>query len=763
MRGARRRWGGRLAALLVALALPAGALAQPALAPTDGALLPGTRADGTEAVVVPAAPASQVIEATPAAPVEDGTEATLLADMVTLSGNRRLEASGGVVVWYQGTRLIAPRVIYDGEADRLYIEGPIHLTRPGDRGTDREGVLVAEAAELDGDLRQGLMRGARLVLARELQLAADEVRVLDEGRVTVLDRVVASSCRVCAASPTPLWEIRARRITHDQDTRRLTFEQPQFRAFGVPILSLPGRITAPGPTVERMSGLLRPTLRTTSELGVGVKAPYFLTFGDSADLTLTPYLATGRTLTLEARYRQAFTNGALEWQGAVSRDDIREGETRGMSFGAAQFALSSGFNLGLQQQWVSDRDYLDDYGISDADRLWTGVTLERVREGELIGLRAGAYRTLREGEVQALLPTEVLDAAWIRRWQAPGIGGTVELGWQAHAHRRPSDLDVLGRDVARLSAWGGWQRSAVLPGGVLGRIDTRLDADLWRVEDDSTIRAEASRVVPTVAVELRWPLLRAGAGAVDVLEPVAQIAWSPRRDEDDEGIPNEDSRSAELDEGNLYALDRLPGRDRRETGLRAALGLTWTRTLADGTAFGAMAGRVWRDEDDPDLAGTPFEGRRSDWLLAANWQHPQGLAAVGRALFADGGEVSRADARLGILRPDIQLSAGYGFVDASAGTAERHQIAFDAGWQVAPGWWAEADTRYDLVLGRPESAALGVTYRNECITVAGALSRDWAGEGRDEPDTSFDFSVRLGGFGRASDLPGTVARRSCMR
>lgn len=774
-RGEARRLRRVAAAALLAAALalpgPAPLGAQPvgpALAPTAHPLSPLARADGTEATLVPeAAPAPRLTEATPDTPVDDsGSEATVLADLVTLTGDRRLEASGGVVVWYEGTRLTAPRVIYDGAADRLYIEGPIQLTRPGDRGTDREAVMVADAAELDGRLRAGLLRGARLVLARELQFAAAEIRVDDDGRTTVLDRVVASACRVCAGSPTPIWEIRARRITHDRETHRLTFERPQFRVFGLPLAAVPVRLVAPDPTVERMSGFLRPTLRNTSSLGFGIKLPYFRTLGDSADLTLTPYIASSRTLTLEARYRQAFRGGALEWRGAVSRDDIREGETRGYSLAAARFALPDGYRLGLQAQWASDRDYLDDYAISSADRLWSGATLDRVTPTTLTTLRAGAYRTLREDEDQDLLPTEVVDAAWSRRFETTPLGGIATLDWSFHAHRRPSDTDILGRDVARLSFGGEWQRQAILGAGVLADLTARLDADAWWVRQDSSLEDAATRAVPTLAAGLRWPLIRGGAGGTtDILEPVIRLAWSAEHDDD--GIPAEDASFPELDEGSLYALDRIPGRDRAETGLRAALGLGWTRLMPNGDSFGLLAGRVVRAEDDPALeeAGldTGLDGRRSDWLVAASFQQPEGLAAAGRALIDDDADLSRADLRLGLMRPGMQVAAGYAFVADPSEDESREQLVLDAGWQLAQGWWAEAGARYDLALDRPQRANLGLAWRNECITVEAALEREWDEPGGDPAETSFDLSVRLAGFGRVADAPGTVARRSCMR
>ncbi|AXC48476.1 LPS-assembly protein LptD [Paracoccus suum] len=744
----------------------------PALAPLTAPLGPSARPDGSEATIQPQfVPASRLGDATPERPVGPGAEATLLADQVTLSGDRQLEASGGVVVWYQGTRLVAPRVLYDGAADRLRIEGPIHLSRPGDRGTDREAALIADAATLDATLREGILRGARLVLARELQLAATEVRVRDSGpngeggRVTVLDRVAASSCRVCASNPTPLWEIRARRITHDTATHRLTFERPQFRAFGLPVAAVPFAISAPDPTVDRMTGFLPPILRTTSHLGFGVQVPWFRTLGDSADLTLAPYLAASRTATLNTRYRQAFANGALEWRGALSRDDLKDG-TRGYSFAAAEFALPQDFQLGAQLQWTSDRDYLDDYGITDADTLWSGVTLQRVRREQLIALSGGAYRTLREGEDQDLLPTQVLDAQWQQVLPLPSaIGGRATLGWMLHGHRRPSGLDDLGRDVARASMRFDWQRSEVLAGGVLAEAALRLDADAWQISDDRDSQGLTARAKPTVGLTFRWPLVRgAGAGA-DVIEPVLALAWSPRRSAQDElRVPNEDSVFPELDEGNIYALNRLPGRDRTETGLRAAAGVGWTRLLSGGGSVGVTLVHLWRDDQDGMPASAAPLQDPQNWMLGANVQRG-GLAAAGRAVLDEDGDLASGDLRLGWVRPDLQLTAGFAHVAATDTTDRNSQIGFDAGWQVREGLWARASGRYDLSLDQAQKLALGVSWRNECLSLEAEVDRDWDLPAGSRPDTGFNLSVRLGGFGRsdADRAAGTVARRSCMR
>ncbi|MGP9803666.1 LPS-assembly protein LptD [Paracoccus sp. NSM] len=694
-----------------------------------------------------------------------GGAATVLADHVALQGDRTLIASGGVVVWYQGARLVASRIVVDGASGDLTLEGPIHLSQPGATDPDAEAVLIADAGQIDGELQDGILRGARMVIARELQLAATEAERSQGGRVTTLRRVAASSCEICAGDPAPLWEIRARSITHDAETRRLSFEHPQFRAFGIPLAQAPFTITAPDPTVQRQSGFLRPQIRTTSGLGFGMKLPYFQTLGDHADVTLTPYLSFGRTRTLEARYRHAFANGATEWNAAITRDDLRPGETRGYVFGAALFELARGYRLAAQLQAATDRAYLLDYSVTNADRLWSGVSVERVRRDRLFWGRVGNYHSLREDEDNATSPAQVATAIWMRRLTPDLIGGEALLEWSVHAHRRPSDENILGRDVARGSVGVDWRRHAILPGGVVAAALTSLEADLYRIAQDDRFDRLVGRLDPMIGAELRWPLAGGTGAATHLVEPVIQLLYSPQGSDDD--IPNEDSRLIEFDEGNLFSESRFPGWDARETGLRANVGATWTRLDPAGWSIGLTGGRVFRARPQGAFSEAgPLAGRRSDWLMAAHFDSGTGLAIANRALFDDSLTVSRNELRLGWLRPDLQLSAGHLWIasDAEEGRdSDTSELAATVGWQIADGWWGAAETRYDFAADRAQRASLRVTYRNECLAVETGVTRRFTSSDLVRPETSLDLSVRLAGFGQSPGGPGTVARRNCMR
>ncbi|MFD1797337.1 LPS-assembly protein LptD [Paracoccus aurantiacus] len=740
----------------------------PALAPTESAA--GNNAplsDGTELSRLTQSVSNRPADVTVSGEgvPDQGGAATLLADYITLEGDRTLTASGGVVVWYQGSRLVANQVRYDGSTGDMTITGPVHLTRPGLSGTRDDAILIADEAQLSQDMREGMLRGARLVLAREMQLAATEVTLTGNGRFTTLNHVVASSCRICAEDPTPLWEIRARQIVHDDEKNQLVFDHPQLRAFGLPVAAWPGRVTAPDPTVTRMSGFLRPRFRTTSSLGFGIMVPYFKTLGPHADVTLTPYISASRTHTLMMRYRQALWNGATEWNGAITRDDIREGDTRGYLFGAAEWDLPRGYTLGLQVQVVSDDGYLLDYDVSDADRLWSGLTLQRVTADKLVWARAGNYHSLRDDEDNSTSPAQVADAMWVRRWRLGG--GEAGLEWSAHAHRRPSGEDVIGRDMARASVELDWRRTEIMPVGLVATGAAGLGADFYSIRDDSRYDDTVTRARPWLSTELRFPMTGSDGTASYVLEPVAQLVWSPRRDSDDDAVPNEDSRQIEFDEGNLFSLSRYPGWDGRETGLRANLGVTWTRFDPAGWQVSLAAGRIWRDDDESDDE-TPdlLRGTRSDWLLAGHYSDISGLSVANRALFNDASDITRDELRIGWARPGLELSLGYLWMKADQfedRDTDLSELTGEVGWQVAEGWWATAHSRHDLEENRAQRAGLGVTYQNECLAVEFNASRRFTDTDQVNPETDVGLSVRLGGFGQQDQGKGTVARRACMR
>ena len=674
--------------------------------------------------------------------------ATLVADSVEFDAGK-LVAEGNVEIYFDGRILRATRVTYLRAEDRVIVDGPLTLLDGPDT------ILVADFASLASDLRNSVLQGARLVLDQRLQIAASEIATDAEGRYTQLYQTVASSCQVCVGSPVPLWQIRARRIVHDKEKQQLYFEGARFEVVGVPIAWFP-RLRLPDPTQERTTGLLTPRLTSDDLLGTGLSLPYFIELGPSRDLTLTPFITNTETRSLGFRYRQAFDNGDIEVNGALSSDMIRPGETRGYIFAEGNFSLPRDYRLTFNIEAVSDKDYLATYGIGQQDLLESSIAITRVDREDRFLAEVIAFNTLRDGENNRFQPTPVFTIERQRRVPESFLGGQTVWTLQAHARNRDASTVPAGmpansaRDTLRLSAGVDWKRSRIFDSGLVTTALGGLNLDAYNVQQDPFFpNTTFLRAVPYAGLELRLPMARAEAGGVrHVIEPIAQVILAPN---DRRLTPNEDSLTPEFDEGNLFSPSRFAGRDQRELGNRLNIGVSYTRYDPSGWTVGATAGRIWRQDDLGQFRqGTGLAGTASDWLLAFKADSGDGFQLMQRSLLSDGLEFSRSETILRWNGERHALETRYTWLEADAGAGRptaTSEWAVDASRDLGRDWTGRVNWRYDFITNDASSAGLGLTYLSDCLTVDFDVERRFTSTTTLQSSTSFGLGIELAGFG----------------
>jgi len=699
--------------------------------------------------------------------------AILLADDVRLVDSDTLVATGNVEATYQGKRLHAQSITYRRSADTLSIIGPITLQ--DDQGT----LVLASSAELDRDLQNGILRGARIVLNDQVQLAAAHAALMD-GRYTQLYKASVTSCRVCTSSTPPLWQIRARKVVHDKEKQQLYFTDAQFLVFDTPVFYLP-RLRLPDPTVKRATGFLIPSVHSSTTLGSGVKVPYFIRLGDHRDLTLTPFLTT-KSRTLELRYRQAFRKGRVEFNGAVSDDTFGRDHTKAYIFGNGQFDLPADFKLTFNIEATNDDTYLLNYGFSDKDRLDSQIAIARTKRDEFIRGAITNFHSLRVNERNATLPTFVGDAEYERRLHPGGaLGGELRFATSLHSHYRASnlntdgtDLDLYadGRDVTRLRTSASWQRSWTLAAGLRAQVLTGVDLDSFQIRQaGTTSQSNATQITPSGAIRLRWPLLKiTGSGASHVIEPVAMLSWVGGSNPN---VPNDESTRVEFDEGNLLSLSRFPSADRRERGASAAYGISWTRLDPKGWQSSLVVGQVIRDETlfEPNGSGlTSFtsssglQRRRSDFLAAGQIKTPNGIAVTARGIFDENFSATKVETRASWNNKLANIGATYIWLQKDFFENRPNavsEVAFDGSYRIARHWTASADWRYDFAANKSIRAGLGMKYTNECVDISFSASRRFTSSTILSPSTSFSLTVGIRGFSTRTQDKSFV--RSCRK
>lgn len=687
------------------------------------------------------------------ATAQDMPETVILnADQVTVEQDGILIAEGDVEIIAEGRHLRAERVTYDRDNDRLSIQGPIILTEGPDT------VILASAAELTTDLRDGVVTSIHLILDQRLQIAAAQGQ-RQQGRFTDLRDAVATSCEVCKPGQPPLWQIQASRVIHDEERERIYFQGARFHIYNVPIAYLPA-LSTPEPGVERAAGFLVPSVTNSDLFGTGFRTPYFIPLGDHADLTLTPYLAMdiddGYTRTLEGRYRQAFATGNITFEGATSSDSEEPGDFRAYLFGEGNFDLPNQTKLRFGVELVQDDNYLSDYDFSSADRLENSLSLTRIvgdtrAEGEVI-----VFKSLRSDEDNDTIPVLVGDAQFDRRWTLSGNNGFVDAGLTLHGHRRPSDENEVGRDMAQARGELGWTVENTYGPGIRLGAQARAIADMKQIIQDDDYPEYQAAITPGFAVSASLPMVKPGSNGVSyLLEPVAQLVWSGDYDIDS---PNDDSTQPAFDAGNLFGFDRFPGLDRVEDGFRANLALNWQRINPNGWTVGLTLGRVLRAEDqDLFSPGTGLDGIRSDWLIQLDLDMTNDLSLRSLTLVGDSAEVSLHESRLAYMSSTFDLSAGYVWQEEDLDLGQEgdlSEVTLDAAYKINDTWSSELELRRDLTTERTTRAEFGITYRNECVRVDLSSVRRFTNSDGAEPTMSYGIAVSFTGFGNGGSSGG---------
>jgi len=670
--------------------------------------------------------------------------ALLKADVITYSnGARQIRARGHVEIVFRDLVLTASALTYDARTDSVVAEGPLRLSN-GDTVT-----ILADYAELSGDLQEGVLTSARMILQEQMQLAANVITRKGTA-VTELDHVVASACIVTTENPTPFWQIRASRVTHDADEKTLRFQQAQLRLGSVPIFYLLN-LRVPDPSVRRATGFLVPGFEALGRLGSQVYIPYFLTLGPYADLLLTPHIYSSGSVTLETRFRKAWANGHLQIDGAVSRDTLSPVALRGFGVVDGHWRLGRQTRLDLRIEAVSDDTVLSQNGLSDQTQTHSYARIERVARMQMVTARIDGFRLLSAPATNPTVPGLIGSAAYDLRLRPTALGGEIALRLSARGFQRGSVTDIVGRDGMRASAVADWSRQWISANGVVTTASAGLGADYYQIQQDSTYPNPITRGDARAVLDVRLPLARTTAQATHVIEPRMQLVWSEATAA---AMPNDDALLVDYEMSSLFTTDRFSGRDVIETGLRANLGLAYSLRALSGWRLDLEGGQVLRLADPGQFsAASGLSGTQSSSVLALRLAKNEQFRLVHRMVLGAGLAVQRSESRVALKSGRFDIDTSYlHFIQNNAGnsTAQRSQWLLESGVDLSRTWRGEANLRYDAATYQPSEMGLALTYSNDCIKIGLSLSRSFISSSNVASSTSFGFQVSLNGLGGRS-------------
>ena len=282
--------------------------------------------------------------------------------------NHRVAAVGSVQIYYGGATLEADKVIYDQTTKRLHAEGNARLTEPDGK------VTYGQIMDLSDDYRDGFVDSLRLDAPEQTRMAAARAE-RSAGNYTVFHNGVYTACAPCKDNPLkpPEWQVKAVRVIHDQNEKMIYFEDATVEFWGHPIAYLP-YFSTPDPTVKRKTGMLMPTIMSSSKYGMALEVPYYFALAPNYDATVAPMITTKQGPLMQGEFRHRLLTGAYDIRAAgiyqldpgyfVHSDGTPtpgDRQFRGSIETDGQFALNKRWVWGWNALALTDKTFLQDY------------------------------------------------------------------------------------------------------------------------------------------------------------------------------------------------------------------------------------------------------------------------------------------------------------------------------------------------------------------------------------------------------------------
>ncbi|MEM9278436.1 MAG: LPS-assembly protein LptD [Pseudomonadota bacterium] len=767
-------------------------------------IIPGSENTGAQAQEIQV---SNIFGETPPLPDE---QLLLESDDLIFDNDRGLViATGNVQIAFGRATLVADRVEYNQQSGRMIAFGNVEILEPnGNR-------IFAKEIDITDDFSDGFVSALNVQTPDNTRIAAESAERRD-GQLTTFNNGVYTACQACKDNPEkpPFWQIRAKKVVINNDTKTVEYEDASLEFFGVPVVNLP-RFSHADPAIKRKSGLLIPDFSEDENLGFGYGQGYFFNLAPNYDLTLWGTYYERQGFLGEAEWRHRLANG--EYSIRYAGIDQKEQDAFDNSFvdsveddrhaiiTTGLFDINDRWQFGWNALLQSDENFARTYDIAgyDSRDITNEVFLTGIGEKNYFDLRAQDF-LVQDNQID--FTTAQAGNQTFDEQQAtilPILDYNAVSGDEFYNGQFSLDINVanVSRNVFQISNFDGtaivqpnerftgiegttsrisaeveWKGSKITENGLVVTTSLSARADIVHQDSDNlnsvfnplTSNESIYRTTPAAMLEIRYPLIADSGNATHIFEPIAQIITRP--DETDIGdFANEDAQSLVFDTTNLFERDKFSGFDRAEGGTRANIGFRYSASFVSGGNLDIVAGQSLHLAGENSFAATNdltnageesgLENDRSDYVASLQVSDGGGLSAgVGVRLDEEDLGLKRAEVSSRVIQPDYSFTSSYIFTEAQPNyrfPRDRHEISGSGSVRLNENWRAFGSITYDIETSERVSDSLGLAYDDDCFSFAisySNLNEDFTGV---SSERSINFSIGLrtiGGFERSVEL-----------
>ena len=432
--------------------------------------------------------------------------------------------------------------------------------------------------------------------------------IYSDNNETVVKKGVFTTCKK-QKEKCPPWQFKAAEIKHNKNKKTIYYKNAWLEIYDKPIVYFP-KFFHPDPTVNRQSGFLIPTIKSSSSHGDSISIPYFQIISENKDITFSPQFFGNNEALFQNEFRQEnkssshISDFSLKKKGSSSKSHFFSNTVSDINF--TNFDSSE---LEVNIETTSNNTYLKSHNIkteitNNSSLLNSFLALKANKEDLFLEARFESYEDLTKEQssdkYEYLLPSLELSKSFNNN-----------LNLTSSAYNKNYDTNVYEKVLTNNLKYS--SNPKISSAGIINKFSLLLKN--VTTEGDNSRKYESdlrSHNYSSLLYDISYPMKNSGKKYDNFITGKASFMYSPNKNR------NVQSLDRRINIKNIYSQDRLGLSDSVEGGQSITIGGEYNLINKENrNLLKVNAASVFRDISDESLPTKSTINNKSSDLIGS--------------------------------------------------------------------------------------------------------------------------------------------------
>ena len=416
--------------------------------------------------------------------------------------------------------------------------------------------------------------------------------IYSDNNETIVKKGVFTTCKK-QIDKCPPWQFKAAEIKHNKNKKTIYYKNAWLEIYDKPIVYFP-KFFHPDPTVNRQSGFLIPTIKSSSSHGDSISVPYFQVISDNKDITFSPQFFGNNEALFQNEFRQENKNSShisdcsLKKKGGASKSHFFSNTISNINF--INFDSSE---LEVNVETTSNNTYLKSHNIkteitNNSSLLNSFLSLKANKDDLFLEARVESFEDLTKekssDKYEYLFPSLELSKSFNNN-----------LNLTSTAYNKNYDTNIFEKVLTNNLKYS--SNPKISSKGIINKFSLLLKN--VTTDGDNSQKYESdlrSHNYSSFMYDISYPMKNSGNKYDNFITGKASFMYSPNKNRN---VQNLDRR---INIKNIYSQDRLGLSDSVEGGQSITLGGEYSLINKNNRSLlTTNIASVFRDKSDESL------------------------------------------------------------------------------------------------------------------------------------------------------------------